>query len=73
MEQMMNDLNAWCSVEFGRQRQLAKELGVSEQIVSHWIKGRRTPRLKHWLKLQEFLKAQRKARQKSKARGGKNL
>ena len=62
MDKVLNDLNEWCGEEFGRQRRLAKEIGVSEQVVSHWLNRRRTPRLKHWLKLQEFLKKQKKRR-----------
>jgi hypothetical protein len=70
MDKVLNDLTEWCGAEFGRQRMLAKELGVSEQVVSHWIYRRRTPRLKHWLRLQEFLKRQRKPpRKEEKARG----
>jgi hypothetical protein len=67
IDKLMSELEAWCRAEYGRQRKLASVLGVSEQVVSHWIKRIRNPRLEHWIKLQEFLRKQRKPRKTTKA------
>jgi hypothetical protein len=71
IDTFMKELEAWCQEDYGRQRRLAKEMGVSEQVVSHWIKRIRTPRLEHWMKLQAFLKTQRKTPRKPKKVRGK--
>jgi Helix-turn-helix len=51
---------------YGRQKEVAKELGVSEQILSNWLSGSRVPLLKNLFKIEEFLK-----KQKSKPKGRK--
>ena len=59
LEQVIVDLTAWCNVEHGRQTELAKRLGVSKQLVSHWVNRRRTPSLHNFLKVRKFLQRQR--------------
>jgi DNA-binding transcriptional regulator YiaG len=44
----------------GEQTALAKLLGIPKQRVNHWITGRKMPNLRDGLKLQEFLKKQRR-------------
>jgi transcriptional regulator with XRE-family HTH domain len=59
IDKFFKELKAWCREEPGRQKRLAKKLGVSEQRLSHWITGFRKPGLDHWLELNAFLRKQR--------------
>ena len=61
-EKLMADLKAWADAEYGRRAELARMLGVSRQLVSDWLAGRKTPTLDSGLKIQAFLKKQRKRR-----------
>ncbi len=56
LDALMSELKAWCKREHGRQKALADELGVTEQLVSNWIARRKKPGLENYLKLQAFLK-----------------
>ncbi|HEY0793554.1 MAG TPA: helix-turn-helix transcriptional regulator [Chthoniobacterales bacterium] len=63
--ELMAELRAWSAqAKHGEQKDLAERLGVSAQRLNHWITGRNIPNLKDGLKLQTFLKAQRKKRPK---------
>jgi predicted XRE-type DNA-binding protein len=63
VEQLISDLQAWAEqAEHGAQTELAKLLGVPKQRVNHWITGRKIPNLRDGLKLQAFLKKQRRSR-----------
>ena len=63
LERLMEALKAWAAqAEHGEQRELAKRLGVSPQTLNHWVTGRRVPNLRDGLKLQAFLKKQRRRR-----------
>jgi transcriptional regulator with XRE-family HTH domain len=64
VNQLIEDLTAWCNAEYGRQAELAKKLGVSKQFVSHWINRRKTPSLYNFFKIRGFLQKQ-KGRQKN--------
>jgi transcriptional regulator with XRE-family HTH domain len=57
VEVVMERLKRWCKDPdgWGRQRQLAKELGVSEPLVSSWVLGRRLPSLQHWFSIKAIL------------------
>jgi transcriptional regulator with XRE-family HTH domain len=55
----MSELERWAHQEHGRKAQLAREIGVSRQLVSDWIALRRDPSLNQYLKLQAFLKQQK--------------
>jgi len=57
---LLDELRAWCDLEYGRQGQIAKVLGVSKQQINHWIKNRSVPNLGYGLKIQAFLKRQKK-------------
>src|SRR5262249_51556128 len=63
-EKLLSDLRAWARAEYGRPAFLARKLGVSPGLLSHWITGRRTPSLHHGLAIQAFLKSQAKHRKK---------
>lgn len=56
IELLMSKLEAWCQGQHGRQKEAALEIGVSEQALSNWLSGRKTPSLPNFLKIQEFLK-----------------
>jgi hypothetical protein len=57
---LIAELKAWCDAERGRGSWLAEHLGVSRFVVSKWLAGKRTPNFDHGLKIQEFLKKQRR-------------
>jgi hypothetical protein len=61
-EKLMADLKAWVDVEYGRRANIARMLGVPRQRVTNWIAGQGTPTLEQGLRLQAFLKRQRKSR-----------
>ena len=61
-EKLIAQLKAWADDKYGRGREIAEMLGVSPQLVSEWFAGRRTPTLDTGLKIQAFLKKQRKRR-----------
>ena len=52
----MGPFAAWCHAKHGRQKELARALGVSDQWVSNWVTGMRIPNLEHGLRIQVFLR-----------------
>jgi predicted transcriptional regulator len=62
VDALMDELLAWCKAERGRQKELARELGVTEQVMSNWLSKRKTPSLKYWLQLQVYVKRIRRRR-----------
>jgi transcriptional regulator with XRE-family HTH domain len=62
LDRLMAELKSWCKAHHGEQKKLAQSLGITEQLLSNWIAGRKTPGLKNYLALQEFLKKQRRSR-----------
>jgi hypothetical protein len=59
-------LKAWAEqAEHGAQTEHARLLGVPKQRVNHWITGRKIPNLLDGLKLQAFLKKQRRAQSRA--------
>jgi predicted XRE-type DNA-binding protein len=59
---LMSELRGWEEqAEYGEQSELARLLGVPKQRVNHWIACRKIPNLRDGLKLQGFLKKQRRA------------
>jgi len=58
---LITELKDWADKKFGRRSELARMLGLSPQLVSDWFAGRKTPTLDVGLRLQEFLKKQRKS------------
>jgi transcriptional regulator with XRE-family HTH domain len=61
-EKLIADLKVWVDAEYGRRAELARMLGVSRQLVSDWLAGRKMPTLDSGLKIQTFLKKQRRSR-----------
>jgi transcriptional regulator with XRE-family HTH domain len=55
LDRLMDDLRAWCCEKYGRQAEVASELGVSKQLVTNWLAGRRVPSLKLFFKIRRFL------------------
>jgi transcriptional regulator with XRE-family HTH domain len=66
-EILIDELRAWCEEEYGRQAEVAEKIGVSRQVVTDWLHGRAVPSLDNGLKLQAFLKKQRRAKPRSRA------
>lgn len=66
VEKLITDLQAWARAEHGRPALLARKLGVSKQLVSHWITRRRTPTLHDGFAIQAFLKEAIRAKKKRK-------
>jgi transcriptional regulator with XRE-family HTH domain len=59
---IFGELKAWADAGYGRHAELARMLGVSRQLVSDWFAGRNKPTLDSGLKIQAFLKKQRRTR-----------
>jgi transcriptional regulator with XRE-family HTH domain len=60
LDLLMAELKAWCKAKHGRQAELAREIGVTEQLLSNWLARRKTPGLQKYLALQAFLRRQAK-------------
>ena len=66
VDSLMSELKAWAErAEHGAQTELARLLGVPKQRVNHWITGRKIPNLLDGLKLQAFLKKERRAQSRA--------
>jgi DNA-binding XRE family transcriptional regulator len=61
-EILLAELKAWCEEQYGRRAEVAETIGVSRQVVTDWLHGRGVPNLDNGLKLQRFLKKQRRSR-----------
>jgi transcriptional regulator with XRE-family HTH domain len=64
LKQKLNELSALCGIH-GRQKQIAREMGVSEQALSNWLNGSRSPSLESFFKIRDFLQKQKTGRKKS--------
>jgi transcriptional regulator with XRE-family HTH domain len=60
LERLMAALKAWCKEKRGRQRQIVKELGITESMLSNWLARREDPSLANYFRLREFLEKQRR-------------
>jgi hypothetical protein len=56
-ERLLDALATWCKARYGRQRHLAQAIGVTPAMINDWIVRRKTPNLRHGLRLLDFLKA----------------
>jgi DNA-binding XRE family transcriptional regulator len=63
IERMIGRLKSMAGEEYGGQSELAREIGVPRQRLNDWLTGKRTPDLAAWLKIQAFLKKNRKKRE----------
>jgi hypothetical protein len=60
-DQLMLDLRNWSkAAQPGDQKKLGDAMGVSAQLVSHWVTGRRRPNARNAFKLKAFLAKWRK-------------
>ena len=66
-EKLLTELKTWANAEYGRRAELARMLGVSRQLVSEWFAGRATPTWDNGMRIEDFLKKQRR----SKPRGSR--
>jgi DNA-binding XRE family transcriptional regulator len=69
IERVINELKELAGEEYGGQSELARKLGVPRQRINDWFTGKRTPELKAWLKIQEFLRDQKRGRPSSRRPG----
>jgi transcriptional regulator with XRE-family HTH domain len=67
-EKLIGELIAWARAKYGRPASLARKLGVSKGLVSHWLTRRSSPSLHYGLAIQEFLKAEALREKRSKKR-----
>jgi hypothetical protein len=54
LDRFMDALHKWCKRLKGRQKALAAELGVTEQVLSHWLCRRKMPSFAFGLRLQAY-------------------
>lgn len=52
---MKNNINIWVAKSGLSKKQIAKDLGVSNIVLSRWINGHSNPSLENALKLAEIL------------------
>jgi hypothetical protein len=64
-EILIAELKAWADAKYGRRSAIARMLGLSPQLVSDWLAGRKTPTLDTGFQLQAFLKKQRRAKSRA--------
>lgn len=62
VEALISKLRAYCKERHGRNTEIAKMLGVSRQLVTDWFSGKAVPTLSTGLRIQTFLKQQRRRR-----------
>jgi transcriptional regulator with XRE-family HTH domain len=62
---VIDELKRWCDAKYGRQAQLARQFGVSRQLVNDWFSGKAMPRIKLWLELKDFLRKSDRARRQA--------
>jgi transcriptional regulator with XRE-family HTH domain len=58
LRQLMNQLRQWADKQHGRQKELAAQMGVTEETVSRWLRHRKIPSLRMYFRLREFLAKQ---------------
>jgi hypothetical protein len=66
-EALIFELKIWADEKYGRRSELARMLGLSPQLITDWFAGRKTPTLDTGLKLQAFIKKQRRAKPRGPA------
>jgi DNA-binding transcriptional regulator YiaG len=68
-QELLLELQFWCSQQWGRQTQVAKVVGTTPQTVNDWLTGRKKMTGEQALRVQELIA--RKVRSGSDARRGK--
>lgn len=63
-KKLVEELRAWCGEpsgeNYGRRAEVAKGIGVRRGLIGDWLAGRALPGWENGLKLQAFLKKQRR-------------
>jgi transcriptional regulator with XRE-family HTH domain len=59
-KELIKRIKPWCADQGIRQQDLAKMLGVSPQLITEWIKGRKEPMGEQVLHLLEILSSKTK-------------
>ena len=59
---LLAELRVWCDEKRGRQTQIAKMLGLPRQSINDWFAGKSVPTLQAGLKIQAFLRQERRCR-----------
>lgn len=67
LDRLMTELKAWCKAHHGEQKKLAEKLGVTPQVLNHWIARRKDPGLKNYLAIQEFMEQTKPKAKKSRS------
>jgi hypothetical protein len=62
VEQLIEDLRAWCNARRGRRTYLGKLLGIDPKRITDWLSGRVTPSLSMGLKIKTFLEGEKSGR-----------
>jgi hypothetical protein len=62
IQRVIDALKQLVGTEYGDQAELARKLGVPRQRLNDWLTGKRKPGTSAWLKIQAFLKKQRRRR-----------
>jgi DNA-binding transcriptional regulator YdaS (Cro superfamily) len=55
LEHVIARIKTWCDQKYGRRAELARTLGVSRQLVSAWLAGRRELSLKEYLAIDKII------------------
>jgi transcriptional regulator with XRE-family HTH domain len=55
VQKFLQELQAWCQEERGRQQQIADIAGTTKQTVSNWLAKRQEPTAEQLLAVLEFL------------------
>jgi transcriptional regulator with XRE-family HTH domain len=59
LKRLMTGLAELCR-EHGSQKRTAQTIGVSEQVLSNWLNGSRSPSLESFFKIRDFLSTQKR-------------
>jgi transcriptional regulator with XRE-family HTH domain len=59
LKKLMRELAEFCRTH-SRQKEMAKEIGVSAQILSNWLNASRSPGLGSYFNIRDFLSKQKR-------------
>jgi hypothetical protein len=62
IKQAIGELKLMAGDEYGGQAELARKLGVPRQRLNDWLTAKKTPSLGAWLKIQTWLRKQRRSK-----------
>ena len=58
---LLAELKAWADQEYGRRSEIARELGVTRQMVTNWLAMRRKPNVNDAFKIMAFMQKHRRS------------